>query len=100
MSALSVIGLQNAESGSAEKLKVHFQKGAHMTQIEYERLMNTLARTLGTWRRYIRLVRSVPLGGGCVAYSVNWHGFYYRITLCGDTVKEVARETSLYAYGR
>ena len=95
-----MIGLQNAESGSAEKLKVHFQKGAHMTQIEYERLMNTLARTLGTWRRYIRLVRSVPLGGGCVAHSVNWHGFYYRITLCGDTVKEVARETSLYAYGR
>ena len=71
-----------------------------MTQVGYDRLMNTLARTLGTWRRYIRLVRSLPLGGGRVAHTVKWRGFCYRITLCGNTVMEVARETSLYAYGR
>lgn len=63
-----------------------------MTQLQYERLLNNLARALRTQRRFITLVRSVPLDNGDMAHSVNLRGYYYIVTLRGDMVVEVARE--------
>lgn len=63
-----------------------------MTQIEYERLLSTLAKALSTQRRYVRLVRSVPLTNGNTAHSVDLRGYRYCVTLCGDKIIEVARE--------
>lgn len=63
-----------------------------MTQLQYERLLSNLARALSTQRRYVVLVRSVPLNNGDMAHSVNLRGYYYRVTLRGDKVVEVARE--------
>ncbi len=62
-----------------------------MTQFEYERLLNTLAKALTTHRRYIQLVHSVPLANGNIAHSVNLRGYRYCVTLCGDKIIEVAR---------
>lgn len=64
-----------------------------MTQLQYERLLSKLARALSTQRRYVVLVRSVPLDNGDMAHSVNLRGYRYRVTLRGDEVVEVARET-------
>lgn len=63
-----------------------------MTQLQYERLLSNLARALSTQRRYVVLVRSVPLDNGDMAHSVNLRGYYYRVTLRCDKVVEVARE--------
>ena len=63
-----------------------------MTQFQYDKLMNMLAWTLRTQRRFIELVRSVPLDNGDTAHSVKVRGYRYRVTLRGDEVVEVARE--------
>ena len=63
-----------------------------MTQFQYDKLMNMLARALRTQRRFIELVRSVPLDNGNTAHSVKVRGYRYRVTLRGDEVVEVARE--------
>ena len=63
-----------------------------MTQYQYDKLMNTLARAVQTQRRYIELVRSVPLENGDTAHSVKVRGYRYRVTLRGDEVVDVARE--------
>ena len=63
-----------------------------MTQIEYDKLMNTLARALRTQRRFIELLRSVPLSDGKTAYLVKFRGFYrYCVTLRGYDFIELAR---------
>lgn len=64
----------------------------NLTQMQYERLLNTLARALHTQRRFVTLCGQIPLDGGKVAYSVKLRGFGYRVTLCGESVVEVARE--------
>lgn len=63
-----------------------------MTQIQYGRLLNNLAKALHTQRRYVVLVRSVALENGDMAHSVNLRGCYYCVTLRGDETIEVARE--------
>lgn len=63
-----------------------------MSQIEYDRLMNTLSRALRTQRRFVTLCGKIPLDDGKVAYSVKLRGFGYRVTLRGESVVEVARE--------
>lgn len=61
-----------------------------MTQFEYDKLMNTLARALRTQRRFIELL--VPLLDGKTAYFVKFRGFYrYCVTLRGYELVELAR---------
>lgn len=64
----------------------------HLTQIDYDRLLNILARALHTQRRFVTPCGKLPLDGDKVAYSVKLRGFGYRVTLCGENVVEVARE--------
>ena len=63
-----------------------------MTQYQYLHLLSNLARAVHTQRRYIELVRSVPLENGDTTHSVKVRGYRYRVTLRGDEVVEVARE--------
>lgn len=63
-----------------------------LTQMQYDRLLNTLARALQTQRRFVTLCGNIPLDGGKGAYIVKLRGFCYRVTLCGEKVVEVARE--------
>ena len=63
-----------------------------MTQIEYDKLMNALARAIHTQRRFIELLRSAPLSDSKTAYFVKLRGFYrYRIILRDYELVEVAR---------
>lgn len=64
----------------------------NLTQTQYERLLNTFARALQTQRRFVTLCGNIPLDNGKMAYIVKLRGYCYRVTLCGESVVEVARE--------
>lgn len=64
----------------------------NLTQVQYNRLINTLARVLQTQRRFFTLLRIIPLEEDKTAYSVSLRGFRYIVTLSGNKVAEVARE--------
>lgn len=63
-----------------------------MTQFQYDKLMNTLAKALQTQRRFIKLVAYYSMADGAMAYTVNLRGYFYRVILRGYNIVQVARE--------
>ncbi len=64
-----------------------------MTQIEYTRLENMVARALQTQRRCIRIDSATPLSDGIYNLRVIYRGLFpYRLITDGTTVFKITRE--------